>query len=60
MEVDLPKVPLEAGLGPENPPCPICGEPIFPWLELPGGAGLAGLPACVSDRTFELTAGNSD
>ena len=41
MEVDLPKVPLEAGLGPENPPCPICGEPIFPWLELPGGAGLA-------------------
>ncbi len=41
MEVDLPKVPLEAGLGPENPPCPVCGEPIFPWLELPGGAGLA-------------------
>lgn len=41
LEVDLPKVPLEAGLGPENPPCPICGEPIFPWLELPGGAGLA-------------------
>lgn len=41
MEVDLPKVPLEAGLGPENPPCPICGEPIFPWLELPGEGGLA-------------------
>ena len=41
VEVDLPKVPLEAGLGPENPPCPICGEPIFPWLELPGGGGLA-------------------
>ena len=41
LEVDLPKVPLEAGLGPDNPPCPICGEPIFPWLELPGGAGLA-------------------
>ena len=41
MEVDLPKVPLEAGLGPDNPPCPICREPIFPWLELPGGAGLA-------------------
>lgn len=41
MEVDLPKVPLEAGLGPENPPCPACGEPLFPWLELPGGRGLA-------------------
>jgi hypothetical protein len=41
MEVDLPKVPLEAGLGPENPPCPACGEPLFPWLELPGGKGLA-------------------
>ena len=41
MEVDLPKVPLEAGLGPDNPPCPACGEPLFPWLELPGGRGLA-------------------
>lgn len=41
LEVDLPKVPLEAGLGPDNPPCPVCGEPIFPWMELPGGAGLA-------------------
>lgn len=41
MEVDLPKVPLEAGLGPDNPPCPACGEPLFPWLELPGDRGLA-------------------
>ena len=24
-------VPLEAGLGPENPPCPVCGEPLFGW-----------------------------
>ncbi|HVO54212.1 MAG TPA: hypothetical protein VMT37_07355 [Solirubrobacterales bacterium] len=26
-------VPLEAGAGPENPPCPACGEPLFGWLE---------------------------
>jgi hypothetical protein len=25
-------VPLEAGAGPENPPCPACGEPLFGWL----------------------------
>jgi len=33
-------VPLEAGAGPENPPCPACGEPLFGWV----GAkrGLAG------------------
>jgi hypothetical protein len=24
-------VPLEAGLGPSNPPCPACGEPLFGW-----------------------------
>lgn len=41
MEIELPKVPLEAGLGPENPPCPVCGEPLFPWLELPGKEGFA-------------------
>jgi hypothetical protein len=27
-----PVVPLEAGGGPENPPCPACGEPLFGWL----------------------------
>lgn len=27
-----PVVPLEAGAGPENPPCPACGEPLFGWL----------------------------
>ncbi len=32
-----PAVPLEAGLGPENPPCPACGEPLFGWVEAPGG-----------------------
>jgi hypothetical protein len=32
-----PVVPLEAGAGPENPPCPACGEPLFGWLaEQPG------------------------
>ena len=35
-----PVVPLEAGIGPENPPCPICGEPLFGWIdERPGLAG---------------------
>lgn len=32
-----PVVPLEAGAGPENPPCPACGEPLFGWIgEKPG------------------------
>ena len=35
-----PVVPLEAGAGPENPPCPACGEPLFGWLSTqPGLAG---------------------
>jgi hypothetical protein len=35
-----PLVPLEAGAGPENPPCPACGEPLFGWLAaLPGLRG---------------------
>jgi hypothetical protein len=33
-------VPLEAGAGPENPPCPACGEPLFGWIdERPGLRG---------------------
>lgn len=37
-----PTVPLEAGAGPENPPCPACGEPLFGWVgERPGLAGPA-------------------
>jgi hypothetical protein len=28
-----PVVPLEAGGGPENPPCPACGEPLFGWID---------------------------
>ncbi|HEU4392394.1 MAG TPA: hypothetical protein VFR04_02025 [Solirubrobacterales bacterium] len=35
-----PVVPLEAGAGPENPPCPACGEPLFGWL--PPRPGLDG------------------
>jgi hypothetical protein len=35
-----PVVPLEAGAGPENPPCPACGEPLFGWVGQK--AGLSG------------------
>jgi hypothetical protein len=28
-----PAVPLEAGAGPDNPPCPACGEPLFGWID---------------------------
>jgi hypothetical protein len=35
-----PQVPLEAGAGPDNPPCPACGEPLFGWMDL--RAGLSG------------------
>lgn len=35
-----PVVPLKAGAGPENPPCPACGEPLFGWIDRrPGLAG---------------------
>lgn len=27
-----PVVPLEAGIGPTNPPCPACREPLFGWV----------------------------
>jgi hypothetical protein len=30
-EKHLPTVPLVAGIGPDNPPCPACGEPLFGW-----------------------------
>lgn len=39
MRSDLPHVPLEAGAGPDNPPCPACGEPLFPWVGMPVGTG---------------------
>jgi len=41
MRIEMPTVPLEAGLSPENPPCPACGEPIFNWILLPVDTGVA-------------------
>ncbi len=32
-----PVVPLEAGAGPDNPPCPACGEPLFGWIDQRAG-----------------------
>lgn len=32
-------VPLEAGAGPDNPPCPACGEPLFGWIDARRGLG---------------------
>jgi len=32
-------VPLEAGAGPDNPPCPACGEPLFGWIGSRPGLG---------------------
>lgn len=59
-------VPLEAGAGPENPPCPACGEPLFGWIgEKPGlggpvrrcescGLGIVGDPAGPEEALSEL------
>ena len=61
-----PVVPLEAGAGPENPPCPACGEPLFGWLsERPGvrgpvsrcescGLGVAAAPGDPEEALREL------
>lgn len=61
-----PVVPLEAGAGPENPPCPACGEPLFGWLSprrgLLGpvrrcescGLGVAGDPGAPEEALREL------
>lgn len=61
-----PVVPLEAGAGPENPPCPACGEPLFGWLsERPGlrgpvsrcescGLGVVGAPGDPEEALREL------
>jgi hypothetical protein len=39
-EIPHAVVPLEAGAGPDNPPCPACGEPLFGWIgQKPGLAG---------------------
>ena len=58
------RVPLGAALGPENPPCPACGEPLFGWATLAPdrtpvrrcescGLGVVGAPA---DRAEALEA----
>jgi hypothetical protein len=63
-----PVVPLEAGAGPENPPCPACGEPLFGWIAqktgLSGpvrrcescGLGVVGEPAGAEAALHELDA----
>src|SRR6188768_1118234 len=30
-----PTVPLQSAAGPENPPCPACENPLFPWVAEP-------------------------
>ena len=30
-----PVVPLQSAAGPENPPCPACSNPLFPWVAEP-------------------------
>jgi hypothetical protein len=61
-----PVVPLEAGGGPENPPCPACGEPLFGWIDArPGlsgpvsrcescGLGVVGTPGSAEEALAEL------
>ena len=61
-----PVVPLEAGAGPENPPCPACAEPLFGWIDagpaLAGpvrrcescGLGVAGDPLGAEQALYEL------
>lgn len=38
-------MPLEAGIGPDNPPCPACGEPLFGWVTV-GGSPVRRCEAC--------------
>lgn len=61
-----PVVPLEAGAGPDNPPCPACGEPLFGWIDQrPGldgpvrrcescGLGVVGAPGDAEGALREL------
>jgi hypothetical protein len=39
-------VPLEAGIGPANPPCPACGEPLFGWAAAPDTTPVRRCEAC--------------
>jgi hypothetical protein len=40
------EVPLEAGIGPANPPCPVCGEPLFGWVTTPDTIAIRRCEAC--------------
>ncbi|HMI82424.1 MAG TPA: hypothetical protein VK480_11595, partial [Solirubrobacterales bacterium] len=65
-QMHMPVAPLEAGAGPENPPCPACGEPLFGWVGtkrgLAGpvrrcescGLGVVGEPAGPEEALREL------
>lgn len=70
LKPDIPQVPLEAGAGPDNPPCPVCGEPLFPWVPLPldggmthrceaCGLGVLRLTGTTTDALADLDRGNS-
>jgi hypothetical protein len=67
-----PVVPLEAGAGPDNPPCPACGEPLFGWIDQrPGldgpvrrcescGLGVVGAPGDAEEALRELDRAGGD
>jgi hypothetical protein len=67
-----PVVPLEAGAGPDNPPCPACGEPLFGWIDQrPGldgpvrrcescGLGVVGAPGDAAEALRELDRAGGD
>jgi hypothetical protein len=67
-----PVVPLEAGAGPDNPPCPACGEPLFGWIDQrPGldgpvrrcescGLGVVGAPGDPEEALRELDRAGGD
>lgn len=67
-----PVVPLEAGAGPDNPPCPACGEPLFGWIDQrPGlggpvsrcescGLGVVGTPGSSEQALAELDRAGGD
>jgi hypothetical protein len=67
-----PVVPLEAGAGPDNPPCPACGEPLFGWIDRrPGldgpvrrcescGLGVVGAPGDAEEALRELDRAGGD
>ncbi len=52
-ETTIPTVSLEAGIGPDNPPCPACGEPLFGWAMVRP----AGLPIRRCERCGLAVAG---